>query len=400
MVNVKVKFRPSVEKNKAGVVYYQLSHNRKIRVMKTDYLIFRHEWDNERQTVLVADSERGRSLQLIKEKIEWDKKKLEFIFRRLENSRMNFTIDDIASAFYKQDDDILLFGFMQKVIVHLRQMGKHRTSEAYRAAFNSFRQFRKGADLLIDELSSDLLLMYEAYLHYRGITKNSSSFYMRILRAVYNRAAEKGLIVQCYPFRRVYTGIDKTMKRAVPLQIIRQMKALDLSKRPGMEFARDMFLFSFYTRGMSFVDMAYLRKKDLCGGILSYRRRKTGQLLFIRWEQCMQEIIDKYEVNKDSPYLLPIIKAAGIDERRQYLNSMCLINRRLNIIGRLINLQCPLSMYVARHSWATVAKGMDVPLSVISAGMGHDSETTTQIYLASLENTVVDNANWLILSKL
>jgi integrase len=150
---------------------------------------------------------------------------------------------------------------------------------------------------------------------------------------------------------------------------------------------------------MSFIDMAYLKKKDLSNGILSYRRRKTGQQLFIRWEKSMQMIVKKYE-NPLSEYLLPIIKPKNGKERTQYQNAMYLINRKLKEIGKIVGVQIPLTMYVARHSWASVAKNKNVPISVISEGMGHDSEMTTQIYLASLDNTIVDKANSMILSYL
>ena len=131
---------------------------------------------------------------------------------------------------------------------------------------------------------------------------------MRILRAVYNRAVEKDLTTNRNPFKHVYTGIDKTIKRAIPLKAIKQIKNLDLSLQLSLDFARDMFLFSFYTRGMSFIDMAYLRRTNLKNGILTYHRRKTGQQLSIRWERCMQDILDKYE-NPTSDYLLPIIRS-------------------------------------------------------------------------------------------
>ena len=122
---------------------------------------------------------------------------------------------------------------------------------------------------------------------------------MRNLRAIYNRAVAKELTVQRFPFKQVYTGIDKTVKRAVSIEVIRQIRDLDLTLHPSMEYVRDMFLFSFYTRGMSFVDMAFLLKKDLQNGVLTYRRHKTNQLLFIKWEKQMQEIIDKYDTSKE-----------------------------------------------------------------------------------------------------
>lgn len=289
--------------------------------------------------------------------------------------------------------------FMQGVITQLQSMGKLRTSETYATTLRSFMLFRENRDVLLRDVDADMMLMYEAYLYNKGLTKNTISFYMRILRAVYNRAVERGLVENRAPFKHVYTGIGKTVKRALPLKVIKQIKGLDLSAYPSLGFARDMYLFSFYTRGMSFIDMAYLRKRDLRCNMLSYRRRKTGQCLLVRWERCMQEIVERYG-DPSSDYLLPIIKPAGGDERRQYQNTMYSINRRLKTIGRMVNLQQPLTMYTARHSWASVARSRNVPISVISEGMGHDSETTTQIYLASLDTAVVDTANRMILGLL
>ena len=223
---------------------------------------------------------------------------------------------------------------------------------------------------------------------------------MRILRAVYNRAVEKELTEQRHPFKHVYTGIDKTVKRAVPLKAIKRIKELDLTMKPHLDYARDMFLFSFYTRGMSFIDMAYLKKSDLKNGILTYRRRKTGQQLTVKWENCMEEIVTKYAGRSVTQYLLPIITDPLTDERKQYRNAIFRVNTALKEVARLADLQIPLTMYCARHGWASVAKSKNIPLSVISEGMGHDSEKTTRIYLASLDTSVVDRANSLILKSL
>ncbi len=237
---------------------------------------------------------------------------------------------------------------------------------------------------------------------------------MRILRAVYHRAVEKGLTEERRPFKQVYTGIDKTIKRAIPLSAIKRIKELDLSARPSLDFSRDMFLFSFYTRGMSFIDMTYLKKNDLQNDMLVYRRRKTGQRLMIKWEKCMQEIVDKYNEGNDTPYLLPILKGVHVGRkrsgeslndteyqtRRAYKNALSCTNRYLKEVARLAGMEIPLTMYVSRHSWASIAKSKNIPLSVISEGMGHDSETTTKIYLASLENCAVDRANAQILKGL
>ncbi len=293
-----------------------------------------------------------------------------------------------------------LFTFMESVITNLKTLGKIRTSETYATSLSSFRRFRRGKDMALEAVDSDTMTAYEAWLKDSGLSPNTSSFYMRNLRAVYNRAVEKGLITHRYPFKHVYTGVEKTIKRAVPLKTIRQIREMDLSDNPAADYARDMFLFSFYTRGMSFVDMAYLRKKNLQGGILSYRRRKTGQQLFVKWEKCMQEIVDKYDMPQ-SDYLLPIIKTScNVEARKQYIYASHNINRSLKAIGRRLGLPLPLTMYVSRHAWASIAKSKNVPVSVISEGLGHDSETTTRIYLASLDSQAIDRANNMILKSL
>lgn len=397
MASIKIKFRPSTVEGREGGIYFQIIQNRVIRQMNTDYKVYAYEWDAEMESVVVSGA-RANILCSIRERMEWDLSRFERIVRQLEQERRKYTADDVITLFHKVTKETSLFSFMHSVIIQLRQLGKIRTSETYTATLKSFMEFREEQDVPLDGVNSDLMLLYEAHLKAKGVRMNTISFYMRILRAVYNRAVEKGLTPQRNPFRHVYTGVEKTVKRAVPVKVIKALKELDLSMKPSLDFARDMFMFSFYTRGMSFVDMAYLKKTDLQNGILTYCRRKTGQRLTVKWEKCMEEIIKKYPSNS-STYLLPIIKEQG-NERKQYDNALHLVNYRLKDLSGMLKLQRPLTMYVARHSWASVAKVRNVPLSVISEGMGHDSEKTTQIYLASLEASVVDKANKMILELL
>ena len=220
---------------------------------------------------------------------------------------------------------------------------------------------------------------------------------MRIFRATYNRAVDEDLILSKQPFKHISIKAEKTLKRALTASDLRLLSKEDLSQFPAMEFARDMFLFSFYTRGMSFIDMAHLRKKDLQNGILSYRRSKTNQALHIRYEKCMQKIVDKYAIS-DIPYLLPIIKSTDKDFMKQYNVAIYTINKNLKRTAKLLGLSINLTTYCARHSWASIARSKNIPISVISEGMGHDNEKTTQIYLASLDSQIIDNANKLVIS--
>lgn len=400
MASIKVKLRPSNSDEKMGTVYYQIIHERKARQTATPYSLLASEWNERRSTPgRSAEAARNSVLSWYRECIARDVERLKRIIRDLEAREFEFTADDVIEEFKLYRLTYSVANYMNSLIDTMRSHEKERTAETYVCTLRSFMKFRNNRDLPLDALSSDIVESYEAALRKRGNTPNTTSFYMRILRAVYNRAVEEGAIEDEHPFRHVYTGVEKTVKRALPLTLIRKMKNLDLTDRPTMEYARDMFLLSFYLRGMSFIDMAFLRKKDLADGRITYRRRKTGQALRIGWTKEMQSLIEKYP-KSDTEYLLPILDDNVADKRKAYRNSAYRINRHLKKVGRCLGLKTPLTMYCARHSWASAAKAKGIPLGVISEGMGHDSETTTRIYLASLESSVVDKANSIILNSL
>ena len=292
-----------------------------------------------------------------------------------------------------------LCDYVQQQCDQLVLMGRHRTRETYMTMMRSFLAFN-GQDMALANIDEPTINRYEAYLRYeRGVCRNTSSFYLRVFRTVYGKAVEDGLIENKLHFKRVYTGVDKTHKRAITLQDIKTIYNLDLSDSPKKAWARDLFMFSFYMRGMSFVDMAFLRKTNLHGDMLIYNRRKTGHLMCVKWEPPMQRIIDRYPL-PHSPYLLPIIFPDDVDPRRQYLYRIRSINHHLRNLSFQAGISSTLTTYVARHSWASIARAKDFPLSIISEGLGHENEATTRIYLQSIESTQVDIANKEILGEL
>lgn len=402
MATVKIKFRVSSLPDKEGTLYYQIIHNRVARQVNVGHKLHSHEWNAANSEIVfpsgIEDSRRNY-LDTLEDTLHGDVKRFNGIILRLERTAKSYTADEVVRQYLTLADTGGFLSFIRDVIRQQKQIGKPRTAERYATVLNSFARFLGENDVLLDEVNSNLIIRYENFLKSTGVCPNTSSFYMRGLRAVYNRAVEKELTIQRSPFKYVYTGIDKTVKRAVPLKAIRQIRDLDLTLNPLADYARDVFMFSFYTRGMSFVDMAFLKKKDLQNGILSYRRQKTGQQLFIKWERPMQEIIDKYDTS-GTAYLLPIIQDTAADEHRQYQNAIHLVNGKLKKIGEQLGLSVPLTSYVARHAWASIAKSKNIPVATISEAMGHDSESTTRIYLASLDTSVVDKANRLILKSL
>lgn len=400
MASIKVKYRPSSLADREGRVYYQVIHNRKTRHILTGYHLFPSEWDEDRSDIRIPyESGRAPHLTSLRGSIKRDIERFARIIRQLEDTTAAYTIESIIEAFNNSISDKTLLNEMEKAVGRLTRNGKTRTSQTYATTLRSFRSYRQDKDILLDCMSSEVMEGYQAWLQQNGVAKNTISFYLRILRAVYNRAVEEGLTENRYPFRHVYTGVDKTVKRSLPLTMIKKIKNLDLSMKPELDYARDMFILSFMLRGMSFIDMSYLKKTDLCNGHITYRRRKTHQQLTIAWTAEMQRILEKYPENR-SDYLLPIIRKPGTNERYVFKNVGERINRRLKIIADMVGIEIPLSMYVARHSWASIAKTKGVPLSVISEGLGHEKESTTRIYLSTLDSSVIDKANDMILKLL
>lgn len=398
MATLKLKFRSSTVTGKEGMLVFQIIHSRVYRQIKTGNKLYEDEWNDG--VIRVVDPERCLYIRNLKTEITEKKKRICHIIDTLERTNRNYTAGDVVKAYLSLDWHCDTFvSFTKKLIETMNNAGRVRTAETYQNTLNSFMKFMNGNDLYLGDINSEIIESYEMYLKTNGLKKNTSSFYLSILRAIYHRAVNRGIISDTAPFKKVFTGMDKTIKRALGIDCIHRLMNADFRHTSRYDFARDMFMFSFFTRGMSFVDMAYLKKNNLKNGILSYTRQKSGQQLIIRWEDCMQRIIDKYDTS-GSQYLLPIITRLDKSERKQYLSKIHNINRNLREIGELMNFVLPLTLYVARHSWANIAYNSNIPVSIISEGLGHDSEKTTRIYLSSLNASIVDNANRMILESI
>lgn len=291
------------------------------------------------------------------------------------------------------------FKFMERERERLSRQGRFGTAANYLTARNSFRTFLEGRDLSFGQLSRRLMADYQDWLKRKGISPNTSSCYMRALRAVYNKAVDEGLTRQAYPFKGVYTGVEKTRKRNLGEKTLREMERL----RPmesALRLARDLFLFSFLACGMPFVDMAFLKKEQLREGYLVYRRHKTGKQVVVKLDARMYEIIRRYE-RSESPYLFPVVHpdADAAEAYRQYRRGVCRYNRQLKRLGRLVGCPARLSSYAARHSWASQASASNVGLGVISKALGHTQLRTTQVYINDVNDSAVERANRQIMRK-
>lgn len=389
MATVTVKWRLVPRLKTEGIIYYQVMHRRRTKRISTSLSIPFDAWDKERQRI-VDPNERFATQRLL---LEDDLAHLRRVIRRLESGSKPYTVDEVVRQYRDTRSQLTLLAYMRAEVDRLHRANRYGTARNYAKTARSVATFMGGADLSLAALDERFVAEYNVFLIRRGLVRNSISFYMRILRAICNRAVKQRLIEPRTPFEGVYTGIDQTAKRAVKEPIIVQLNRLSLPEHSPLALARDLFLFSYSARGMSFVDIAYLKWSNIQDGVIRYVRRKTGQLLTVCVEKCMQRVMERYR-RPDSPYVFPLLSTT--DPARAYAQYSIAINeynRQLYRLSQLLPERHKLTSYVARHSWATAARDHQIPLAVISAGMGHSSEQTTRIYLTSLDNSIVDEAN-------
>jgi len=300
------------------------------------------------------------------------------------------------------------FAFSETLVKELIDDGRYGTSQSYSKAAASLKSFllqsgETDTSLPVCEMDDTLIYKYNRYLSGRGVIRNSISFYNRVLRAIYNKAVKSFRIPDRHPFEDVYTGVDRTRKRAIGESSIARLITLDLRNDKSLELARDLFVISYLMRGISFVDMAYLKKSNVRGNYIVYKRKKTGASIEVKIEPQIRRLLNKY-TRQDSDYLLPILQnRRAFDEEqtyRHYQAQLSIYNRKLKELSRRLREEPRLTSYVSRHSWATAARNNDVSMSIISEGLGHSSERMTRIYLGSFNEKLIDRANLKLMGRI
>ncbi len=398
MASVKLIFRKDkISNDGTAPIHLQIIHKRIRKVVATGISVLIDNWDDKNCELINFP----KNEKHIVTKKNFLLKKLcmnaEEVILDFETSGASFTVDDIIQKL-KGVESTSVLSFIKKRIEELYKQKSDGNAQAYTNHHGVISQFIKSKDFTFDQMTYKWLKSFETYLISRGNSTNGVSFQMRTLRAIYNRAIKEKLAKKDnYPFDDYKIHSTKTQKRALKKEEIIKIRNVDLTGKPAVEKARDIFMFSFYCMGMSFVDIAYLKVEDIRNGRLYYARQKTSQQYYFELLPPAMEIIKKYsDLKNPDEYVFPIIDTTNDNPYRSYQTQRQKTNHKLKDVGKLLGISTPLTSYVARHSWATIAKRSGVPTAVISEGLGHTTEKTTQIYLDSFENEVLDAANRLI----
>lgn len=311
---------------------------------------------------------------------------------------------------------VLLKSYMLAVVDCLKEEGRYGTAHVHQSVLNSILEYA-GTSFPLSGLTPAFLKGYEEYLvQTKGREWNTSSTYMRCLQAVYHRALDEWLVPFIpQQFRNVYTGTRRNHRRALSKSTMRKLlsgepqisssSCSSVGKRmsPLTVKARICFELMLRFRGMCFIDLAFLRKTDLRNGYLVLQRHKTGSPLRIRISSEALRLIRRCaDSDPDSPYLLGILdgRLTGYPAYCDYQSKLRQLNIHLKQLAAERRIYTPVSSYCARHTWATQAKYCGISTSVISEGLGHASVTTTEAYLKAFDDSVIDEANDVVMDFL
>lgn len=326
-----------------------------------------------------------------------------------QRNRIPFSIDRFKDQLIQKKSQDFVFPFFEQLIKKYTENNKPGNASIYNTVSNSLLYFKKSRQLRFSDITLSFLQKYESFLFSEGLTGNGISLYMRTLRAAYNKAIALNVgDVRLYPFHnlqnpngyKVSELETVTAKRAIKLEDIRAIEKVGTKPYSMMHDAKMYFLFSFYCRGMNFTDMANLKPEDCQSGRIIYTRAKTRnrKVFSVEILPPVEEMISYFARHPfKAEYLLPILDdtkhVTGKQKKTRIQSLLKKINRDLKVLGAEAKISIPLTTYVARHSWATIMKNLGTPTAVISESMGHADEKTTQIYLDTFENSVLDEAN-------
>lgn len=319
--------------------------------------------------------------------------------RQMERDGVAFSFDRFEHMVFgpSASGAVRLSDFILSVEEELTSAGKAGNAATYRTLRGVLSSFRPRAALA--DLDAAFLSRFEAFCSARGVATGGLSVYLRTLRAICNRAIRRKVMPRgWYPFESYSLSHLKSGKarKAAPLEFIRALEQAPAS------LSVDLFLFSFYCRGINFADICELTRDNIQGGRLVYKRKKTGGVFSVALSDRALAIVDRYkdEREKRAP-IFPVFSARHktekkkLDRRKTMLRN---INRELRRVAADLGFDVPgLSFYTARHTYANGLKQAGVSVAVISEALGHGDVKTTDAYLKSFGDDVLDAADRLLL---
>lgn len=390
-------------------------YHKKQRILRLPYYTSIEGWDDKnkifRKSVL---ANKGKNCDTINRELNSKLYSVKSIIDELGETineiSVDILIENIKEAWDKKLDSNLkknlsngiLLSECGKILIDRKlKEGKPSTAKWYRESIAAFTKFKNGKAIKLFDLNVTFLKEFEMNNKARGNTNNAISSYMRAVRAIYNSAVREDRYVPIKnPFNHYKIPTSRrTKKKALSKEKIVAIRNLQYKEGSNLWHTQNYLLCMFNCRGMNLIDLAKLRLMDIGENRIFYGRSKTGDPLSVRITAEFATILEYYmKDKKENDFIFPIGYDGSVATFRKYSSDRRLVNKLLKKIAEDAGIEEKITSYYIRHSWATIAKNMGISTEIISEGLGHHSIKTTEVYLKSFDNSVLDDANELIVS--
>ena len=378
----------------------RVTKDRKRKYVSLGISVHPKHWDFDRDAPKPNCPNKDLILNIIDRKtMAYRKQLLEF-----QNIEKDFSAQKLVDSVHKPLQRKSVETVFTELIEQLKKEKRIGNANFYKSALSSLKSFNNGnMDIPFTDIDVTWLKKYEAWMKGKGNLTNTLGVRFRALRAIYNLAIQQHIVrKEYYPFDefKVSKLKESTKKRALPKETIQKImdfdtKEIESQYSPLIELSKDVFVFSYLGCGINFIDIAYLKRKNVQSNRIVYSRHKTGKNINFPLHPHATELIEKYS-NSQSEYLFPIldekVHKTELQQHHRILKIIKKVNMWLKKIAEKIGVEANLTTYVARHSYATVLKRSGVNIALISETLGHSDLKTTQIYLDSFENEQIDKA--------
>jgi integrase len=391
------------KKDKTYPLIMRLGHNERTTSIQLGITLLEKDWDEKNR--IVRKSYDGVStvsrLNNLIQKKKTDA--MDIIFRLNESKQLPLlSITSLRERIEQQGKSQSFIKYGEALVTELKKANRIGTASSYQGVINVLRKFTGGTTLSFTDINYSFLSRFETDHKSRGNGINGLAVYMRSIRAIYNRAIKEGVAQkESYPFTDYKIKTEPTAKRALGWEFINKIITVKIPVNHKCFRARNYFVASYMMYGMNFADMAFLKKTDIANGRINYRRKKTSKLYDIKISESLNKILSYYiTLNPDSEYVFPIIKRETSETQANDIKwARKRYNNRLGDLAALCGIETKLTSYVSRHSFATQAMLMEVPVKAISTMLGHSSLKTTETYLQSLPSNILDDYNERVMSN-
>jgi len=392
------------KKDGTAPIILRVSHYRKTTAISTGYYIDPIYWDDSKKEV--KKQYKGVSSVSRLNNV---------LYKRLADARgILVSLDDkealatlsvvqLRSKIENASKSTSLTDYSNSLIDTLKELNKFGTARVYDTMLRALHAHSRKKNIGFNEINLAFLKSFETSFLKRGNSLNGLSAILRSLRAIINKAGEDGLYENDNsPFKAYKIKETPTAKRALSAESIQKIISLVIEKGHPCFDARNIFVLSYYLWGMNIKDMAYLKVSSIVDGRIRFERAKTHSYFDIKIQPVAAAILDFYTQGKEKDdFILPIIKRkAPAEQDKDVLWYRKRYNHKLRDLGGLCGIQERLTSYVSRHSFASNAESLEIPIQVISKMLGHSRISTTEIYLKGFSKNSIDSYHEQVVNSL